>query len=97
MTRFPGRLRVAACILGLSLVAASSTAASELPGPPQSRASQLTLTAESPRGVLAGLWKFLSSLWSKNGGSPDPDGSHGSQPPVPGSTSDNGGSPDPNG
>ncbi len=93
MTRFPARRRVAAIILGLSLVAASSSVAATPLGRPGFRAGQSTV--DSAWSALAGLWDVLSSLWSKNGGSADPDGSPGSQPAGPGPK--NGGSPDPDG
>lgn len=93
MIRFPGRRRVAAVILGLCMVAASFPAAAEPQGRLISRTGQYIV--ESPWSVFAGLWDFLSSLWSKNGGSPDPSGSPGSQPP--GAGPKNGGSLDPSG
>jgi hypothetical protein len=78
----------------MSLVAASASALE-----PRLRSEPLTerLTIEPIRKLFGGLWAFLSSIWDKNGGSLDPDGSPISQPSGPGATADNGGSLDPSG
>ncbi len=95
MTRFPARRTFAALLLGLSLVAASASALEPRLRPEPGT----TRWPSSPCGswVLYGLRAFLSSIWDKNGGSLDPNGSHLGQPPGPGDTSDAGASLDPNG
>ncbi len=94
MTRFPARRAFVALLLGMSLVAASASALE-----PRFRPEPGTepLAIEPMRKLLDGLRAFLSSIWDKNGGSLDPDGSHLGQPPGPGDTSDAGGSADPDG
>ncbi len=94
MTRFPARRTFVALLLGMSLVATSASALE-----PRLRLEPHAdrLTIEPMHRVLKGLRAFLSTLWDKAGASLDPDGSHLSQPPGPGATSDAGGSLDPNG
>lgn len=96
MSTLSFRRSVAALVLGLTLLSPWASA-SEL----RSRATHRTgpTVTQEVRGVFGQIWGVFASLWSKNGGSIDPDGLLSSQPTTGSSTGfcDNGGSIDPNG
>jgi hypothetical protein len=93
MIQTSSRWKVAVLLLALSL-AASLTSAAELRAPAQHGPR---VEAPSLGGLLDDIWQFLSArVWSKCGGSLDPDGLCKSLPPSDGS-SKCGGSADPDG
>jgi hypothetical protein len=90
----PSLRRIA--VLVLCAVLAGSGALSAKPratGSPDS----VVVTKGVPAGLWDTVWRFLVSVWTKNGGASDPYGgaSNGQSPPP--SSSDNGSSGDPYG
>lgn len=94
MSSLSFRRSVIALVLGMTLVS-SLASASELRSRPAHRSARTA--AQEVQGVFGSLWGIFIGVWSKNGGSLDPNGVRSSQPaPVNSSvTCENGGSIDP--
>lgn len=73
MPRFSSRCKIAVAFLLAIALAAPWVSATEIRGRAEPRVQQLP--AASLWGLLGPVWKAVSSLWTKNGGSADPDGS----------------------
>jgi hypothetical protein len=97
MTRSSVRRKIAVALLGLFLVASLASAAER-----RTRSDAgAGIAGPSLWGLLDEIWRFLSSpsVWSKCGGSADPNGACKSQPAGGGSSATPfaGALPDPNG